>query len=96
MVLPVAVLTVLSAVGGLLEIAGVWHPFGHWVAQVAEPLVEPTAAQDWGTSAVAVAVGSPVVWIAWAIYRTGRLSVPPFRHCSVCSSTSSTSTSCTT
>jgi NADH-quinone oxidoreductase subunit L len=78
MLVPVAVLTVLSAVGGLLEIAGVWHPFGHWVAQVAEPLVEPTTAQDWGASAVAVALGLAGVWIAWAIYHTGRLSVPSF------------------
>ncbi len=76
MVLPVAALTVLSVVGGLLEIAGVWHPFGHWVAQVAQPLVEPSTAQDWGTSAVTVAVGLAGVWIAWAIYRTGHLSVP--------------------
>jgi NADH-quinone oxidoreductase subunit L len=76
MVLSVVVLTVLSAVGGLLEIAGVWHPFGHWLAQVVEPLVEPTTAQDWGTSAVTVGVGLAGVWIAWAIYRTGRLSVP--------------------
>ena len=76
MVLPVAVLTVLSAIGGLLEIAGVWHPFGHWIAQVAEPLVEPTTAQDWGTSAVTVAVGLAGVWVAWAVYRTGRLRVP--------------------
>jgi len=78
MVVPVAVLTVLSTIGGLLEIPGVWNPFGDWIAQVAEPLVEPTTAQDWGTSAVTVAVGLTGVWIAWAIYRTGRLSVPSF------------------
>ena len=78
MVVPVAALTVLSAIGGLLEIAGVWHPFGRWIAQVAEPLVEPTTAQDWGTSAATVAIGLAGVWIAWAIYRTGRLSVPAF------------------
>ncbi len=76
MVLPVMALTVLSAVGGLLEIAGVWHPFGHWIAQVAKPLVEPTTAQDWVTSAGTVAVGLAGVWIAWAVYRTGRLAVP--------------------
>ena len=35
-----------------------WHPFGNWVGQLAEPLVEPTTAQDWGTSAVAVAARS--------------------------------------
>src|SRR5581483_4454432 len=73
---PVAALTVLSAVGGLLLIAGVWSPFGDWVAQVAEPLVEPSVAQEWAISAVAVAVGLAGAWLAWAIYRTGRLAVP--------------------
>ncbi len=73
---PVAVLTALSTVGGLLLIAGVWSPFGDWVAQVAEPLVEPSVAQEWGTSAVAVAVGVAGAGIAWAVYRTGRLAVP--------------------
>jgi len=73
---PVAILTVLSTVGGLLEIAGVWDPFGSWIAQVAEPLVEPSTAQEWATSAVAVTVGAAGMWVAWAIYRTGRLSVP--------------------
>ena len=76
MIVPVVVLTVLAAIGGLLQIAGAWHPFGNWVGQVADPLVEPTTTQDWGTSAVTVAVGLAGIWIAWAIYRTGRLSVP--------------------
>jgi NADH-quinone oxidoreductase subunit L len=73
---PVAVLTVLSAVGGLLQIAGVWHPFGHWIAEVAPPLVEPSAAQDWGVSAVTVAVGLAGILVAWGVYRTGRVAVP--------------------
>jgi NADH-quinone oxidoreductase subunit L len=76
MVVPVAILTVLSTIGGLLQIAGVWHPFGTWVGQVAEPLVEPSTAQDWATSAVAVAVGLAGVWVAWAIYLAGRIPVP--------------------
>ena len=80
MVVPVAILTVLSTIGGLLQIAGVWHPFGGWVGQVAEPLVEPTAAQDWAISAVAVAVGLAGVWAAWAIYLAGRLPAPTAPH----------------
>ena len=44
MLLPVGVLAVLSAIGGLLSIPGVWHPFTHWVEETGEPLVEATAA----------------------------------------------------
>ncbi len=74
--IPVGILAVLATIGGLLQISGVWHPFGDWISQVAEPLVEPTPAQEWGISAVAVAVGLAGVGVAWAIYRTGRLAVP--------------------
>ncbi len=76
MALPVAILAVLSTVGGLLQVAGAWHPFGHWIAQTGAPLVEPTTSQDWVISAITVAVGLAGTWIAWAIYRTGRLAVP--------------------
>jgi NADH-quinone oxidoreductase subunit L len=57
MLVPVGILAVLSAVGGLLSIPGVWHPFSHWVGESAEALVEPTARQDYVTSAIAVAIG---------------------------------------
>jgi NADH-quinone oxidoreductase subunit L len=76
MVVPVVILTVLSTIGGLLQIAGVWHPFGTWVGQVAAPLVEPSTAQDWATSAAAVAVGVAGIGVAWAIYLAGRVPVP--------------------
>jgi NADH-quinone oxidoreductase subunit L len=77
--LPVAVLTVLAAIGGLIQIAGVWHPFGSWIAQVAEPLVEPSSAQDWGISAVAVGIGLAGIGLAWAMYRADRVPVPRVR-----------------
>ncbi len=57
MLVPVAVLAVLSTIGGLLSIPGVWHPFTHWVEQAGEPLVEATAAQDYLTSAITVTLG---------------------------------------
>ena len=57
MLVPVGILAVLSAVGGLLSIPGVWHPFTHWIGESAETLVEPTAGQDYLTSALAVALG---------------------------------------
>jgi NADH-quinone oxidoreductase subunit L len=57
MLLPVGILAVLAAVGGLISIPGVWHPFTHWLEETGEPLVEATTAQDYLVSAIAVALG---------------------------------------
>jgi NADH-quinone oxidoreductase subunit L len=73
---PVAVLTVLAAVGGLLSIPGVWHPFADWLHEVAEPLVEPTAGEDWLTSLAAVALGVCGLYVAWLFYGSRRQAVP--------------------
>jgi NADH-quinone oxidoreductase subunit L len=73
---PVGILAVLAAVGGWLQIAGLWHPFSDWLHEVAEPLVEPTVTQDWLTSLCAVAFGAVGVWFAWSVYRRGTMSVP--------------------
>ena len=76
MTLPVAVLAVLAVVAGLLQIPDVWHPFGDWLHTVAEPLVEPTVAQDLAASAMAVALGLVGIGIAWALYGARRRDVP--------------------
>jgi NADH-quinone oxidoreductase subunit L len=76
MALPVAILAVLSTIGGLMQVAGAWHPFGRWIAQTGAPLVEPTTTQDWVVSLITVSIGLTGTWVAWAIYRTGQLSVP--------------------
>jgi NADH-quinone oxidoreductase subunit L len=57
MLVPVGVLAVLSTIGGLLSIPGVWHPFTHWVEETGEPLVEATGRQDYLTSAISVTLG---------------------------------------
>jgi NADH-quinone oxidoreductase subunit L len=57
MQIPVGVLTVLATIGGLVAIPGVWEPFLHWIDETAEPLVTPSVAQDYGTSALAVTLG---------------------------------------
>ena len=57
MLAPVGILAVLSAIGGLLSIPSVWHPFTHWIEETGEPLVEATAGQDYLTSAISVALG---------------------------------------
>ena len=81
MMVPVAVLTVLAIVGGWLQVAGVWHPFGEWLDPVAFgrehlALVEPTVTQDWVTSAIAVSLGTLGIWVAWILYGARRRPVP--------------------
>jgi NADH-quinone oxidoreductase subunit L len=82
MTLPVAVLAVLAVVGGWIQIAGVWHPFGEWLDPIAVgrehlALVEPTVMQDYVTSALAVGLGLLGIWAAWAFYGASRRRVVP-------------------
>ena len=76
MTVPVAVLTVLAAIGGLVQIPGLWHLVSDWLHTVAEPLVEPTTAQDYAASAMAVALGLVGIGIAWWLYGARRAAVP--------------------
>jgi NADH-quinone oxidoreductase subunit L len=72
MLIPVGVLAVLATVGGLLDVAGAWHVFEEWIGEVAHPLVAPTTAQDYATSAVSVALGLAGILIARHAFRSGR------------------------
>jgi NADH-quinone oxidoreductase subunit L len=72
MLLPVGVLTVLSTIGGLVVIPGVWHPFTSWIAETAEPLVEPTVFQDYAVSALAVMLGLVGLYLARSAFLADR------------------------
>ena len=72
MLIPVGVLTILSAIGGLLVIPGVWEPFYTWIDQVAAPLVSPNVGQDYETSALAVALALVGFWLARRAFASGR------------------------
>ena len=72
MLLPVAVLTVLSTIGGLLVIPGVWQPFTDWIGETAEALVEPTTVQEYGMSAIAVTLGLIGLYLARRAFYAGR------------------------
>jgi len=81
MTAPVAVLTVLAAIGGWIQIAGIWHPFGEWLDPIAVgrehlALVEPSVTQDYVTSALAVGLGVAGIWIAWMFYGARKWRVP--------------------
>ena len=72
MLIPVGVLTVLATIGGLVVIPGVWEPFLHWIDETAEPLVHATVTEDYGTSAIAVALALVGFFIARRAFQRGR------------------------
>jgi NADH-quinone oxidoreductase subunit L len=76
MVTTVAVLALLAAIGGWIQIAGIWHPLADFLDISAEPLLEPSVLQDYVASAVAVAAGLLGIGLAWLIYSERRVRTP--------------------
>jgi NADH-quinone oxidoreductase subunit L len=72
MMLPVAILSIGAIVVGFLDIPGVIAAFANWIDSAAEPLVEPSVAEDYETSFVAVAIGILGGLVAWFAYKKGR------------------------
>jgi NADH-quinone oxidoreductase subunit L len=69
MMWPVAVLTVLSIVGGLLQIPGVWHAVDTWIEPVAESIPEAGGATAVFSALVALGAALGGVAVAGALYR---------------------------
>jgi NADH-quinone oxidoreductase subunit L len=83
--IPVAILAVLSVVGGWIQFADVWTPITDWLEPVAAPLVEATSRQEVITSVAAVALGLLGLGVAWWIYsarvdRVPATAFPRVRH----------------
>ena len=76
MAVPVAVLAVLSLVGGWLQFAPLWHPVETWLQTVAEPLVSPTSWQEAISSIAAVGLGLAGIGVAGVFYGARRRPVP--------------------
>jgi NADH-quinone oxidoreductase subunit L len=72
MLIPVAVLTVLAAIGGFVYIPGIYTGFASWINPVAEPLVDPSVIQDYGTSIFAVIAALLGGTVAWFAFKAGR------------------------
>ena len=64
MLVPVGILSVLAAIGGLGVIPGVWEPFLHWIDETAPPLVQASVSEDYATSAIAVTLALVGFWLA--------------------------------
>jgi NADH-quinone oxidoreductase subunit L len=73
---PVAILAVLSAIGGWIQWAPLWHPIETWLQTVAEPTVTPKNWQEWVTSALALLLGLGGMYVAWIFYGVRRFTVP--------------------
>jgi NADH-quinone oxidoreductase subunit L len=74
--LTVGVLTVGAAVAGWIQFAGIWTPLSDFLRPVAEPLVEPSGAEDLLASLLAVGLGIAGIVVAWALYSARTVSVP--------------------
>jgi NADH-quinone oxidoreductase subunit L len=72
----VAVLAVLSVVGGWLQFAGLWHPLSDFLQPAAESLVEPSGTQDLVTSILAVGLGLAGILVARQLYGVRRVRLP--------------------
>ena len=72
----VAVLAVLSVIGGWIQWAPLWHPVETWLAAVAEPLVSPTNWDEAISSVLALALGLSGVGVAWLMYGARQVAVP--------------------
>jgi NADH-quinone oxidoreductase subunit L len=72
----VGVLAALSAIGGWLQFAPVWHPLSDWLAPVARPIAEATNGQEAFASILAVVLGLAGIGVAWAIYSAKRVAAP--------------------
>jgi NADH-quinone oxidoreductase subunit L len=78
MAVPVAVLAVLSVIGGWLQFTPLWHPVETWLSTVAEPLVSPSGWQEAVSSIAAVALGLAGIAVAWVFYGARRRTVPRY------------------
>src|SRR6476619_2536777 len=72
MLLPVGILALGATFVGFLAIPGVWEPFEKWLEPVVPPLVQATAAQDWFSSLISVALASLGIFVAWRAFQARR------------------------
>jgi NADH-quinone oxidoreductase subunit L len=73
---PVAILAVLSLVGGWIQFADVWTPVSDFLEVSAPPLVSASGTQEAVSSIFAVVFGLAGIGVAWALYGARRAKVP--------------------
>jgi NADH-quinone oxidoreductase subunit L len=73
---PVAVLGVLSLVGGWIQFADLWTPVSDFLEVSAPPLVSASGTQEAVSSIFAVVFGLVGIGVAWTLYGARREPVP--------------------
>jgi NADH-quinone oxidoreductase subunit L len=78
MMLPIGVLAVLAVIGGWIQWAPFWTPLTSWLEPAARtlPIAEPTNAQEWTSSLLALALGIAGIGVAYAIYGRKTMKAP--------------------
>ncbi|HYM63181.1 MAG TPA: NADH-quinone oxidoreductase subunit L, partial [Gaiellaceae bacterium] len=69
MMWPVAVLSVLSVIGGLVQIPGVWHGVDTWLEPVVESIPEASGGLAVFSILASLAAAVGGIAVAWAVYR---------------------------
>ena len=72
----VALLALLSAIGGFLQWTPLWHPLTDWLDPVTPPTANPSNSQEWIATVVALAAGVGGIFIAYLAYVKRSLRVP--------------------
>jgi NADH-quinone oxidoreductase subunit L len=75
---PVAVLTILTVIGGWIQFSPWWHPVETWLRTVAEPVVSARPWQEWLSIVLSLVLGLSGIVVAWLMYGVRRLAVPRF------------------
>jgi NADH-quinone oxidoreductase subunit L len=75
---PVALLTILTVIGGWIQFSPWWHPVETWLRTVAEPVVSPRSWQEWLSIVLSLVLGLSGIVVAWLMYGVRRLAVPRF------------------
>jgi NADH-quinone oxidoreductase subunit L len=76
MTVTVGVLTVLAALGGFIQFAGVWTPISNWLEPIARPLVTASGVQEAVSSVLAVLLGLAGIGVAWLLYGARTSTAP--------------------
>jgi NADH-quinone oxidoreductase subunit L len=75
----VAVLSVLSVIGGWIQVPGAWSLLSDFLAPTVESVVEASGSQELWASVLAVAFGVAGIAVAWAAFSARTLRVPEWR-----------------
>ena len=72
----VAVLALLSLIGGWLQWTQLWHPLTDWLDPVAAPTADPSDTQEWIATVSALVAGLAGIGLAWAAYVKRSVRIP--------------------